>query len=138
MKALNTLSHKLTEKQEQELLDIGILQIEQLPCELSSVLKDLKVDSNLGEIVKELKKVIIDGDYSHLLLPCGSPAFAFLLARELLLVDCKCLFAHSDRKSEEKHITKKIQIVENGDIEEKTLTIVEKINIFSFIKWITI
>lgn len=139
MKALKTLSHKLTDDQIIELKDVfGIGMIIELSSDLSKEIKDLKVDSDLSAIADKLIEEVSSAEIDIILLPCGSPAFAWLLSRKLNL-NLKCLFAHSDRDSIEKHVEKELNVVnESGEIEKKKITIVEKQVIFKHVKWIEV
>lgn len=139
MKALKTLNHKLTQIQINELTnDFQIDEILELCVSLASQLKELTIDSDIENLANELIEVI--KEYDYVLLPCGSPLFAFVLARkfESQGIATKALFAHSDRESKEKIVSKKIMIVENGETVEKTFDVVEKITVFNHVKWMVI
>jgi hypothetical protein len=138
MKALNTLAHKLTDAQEQELREMGVESITPLPSEIANRLKDIRIDTDIKMLVNNLLNVFENGEFDYILLPCGNPLFAFMLARDMVYAGEKAipLFAHSDRVTNEKQVTKTLQVLEDGEVVTKQITVVEKVTIFNHVKWI--
>ena len=107
MKVLSIMAHELSQYQRDDFArsNEGIVDIQQLKDVNEALYKELTQCSpfinDLESLAEEI--ALIATDYDAIILPIGSPAFMFLLARELHGVEC--WFSHSERVSEEDPVT---------------------------------
>ncbi|MFB2970391.1 hypothetical protein ACE1CD_15565 [Aerosakkonema sp. BLCC-F183] len=136
MRILKTLIHNLTAAQRTELVanfeNAEIVELKMIAPELAEFLANTPDDdSKLVEAADQL--IVLALNYSAVLLPCGSPKFAWLLAQRWP-ESVKPLFAHSVRASAEKEIEKFEPIADEPD-KFKKVKVVEKVAIFNHIRW---
>ena len=107
MKVLSIMAHELSQEQRDDFArsNEGIVVFQQLKDVNDILYKDLIQCSpyinDLESLAEEI--AILSNEYDAIILPIGSPAFMFLLAREIKGVEC--WFSHSDRVSEEDPVT---------------------------------
>lgn len=116
---LNTMQHQLTEIQLTELGNEGIIHLKDVDNDLFSRLANTPANEvEIQDLAQRLNKLIVKEGYSKVILPIGSPAFAFAFARWIgwsegyeTGVDAfqkrykgVFLFAHSERESVEEKL----------------------------------
>lgn len=132
MRILKTLIHKLTDAQRAELGNAEIVELKTIAPELAVFLAN--TSDNDDELVRKADELIaLTLDYNAVLLPCGSPKFAWILAKRWP-ESVKPLFAHSVRESIEKEVEKFEPIADEPDKFKKVKT-VEKVSAFNHIRW---
>ncbi len=104
-KILKAMNHELTIKQLDELQELfgetKIFDLNTTNPNLFNNISRITLESNLNDLTNEFIKTIADSDI--VILPIGSPAFMFMLAKKLSVCnDKRFLFAHTDRKVVEK------------------------------------
>jgi hypothetical protein len=133
MRILKTLIHNLTDAQRSELgAETEIVELKAIAPELATFLantsdNDEELQTKASELVGLCKQ------YDAVLLPCGSPKFAWILS-QLWNIQAKPLFAHSVRASIEKEVDKFQPIADEPGKFQK-LTVVEKAVVFNHIRW---
>lgn len=103
MKILKALIHPLTDSQKAELAGNEIVELKNVDKDLATLLSNTPGDWQVLNEASE-KLCQIANDYDAVLLPGGSPAFAWSLAQKWqeLGVQAKPMFAHSIKDSVEK------------------------------------
>jgi hypothetical protein len=135
VKALNTMRHKLTDAQVRELKEnFGVEEIVAVGDRNPQLAKELINTPGDAQALLALVNDLLDiaQHFDFVLLPCGSPKFAWLLAKEW---DIKAgpLFAHSVSNSQEVHVEKEFfEPVEGqeGAFRRVVKTVVEKKLVF--------
>lgn len=134
MKVLKVLIHKLTPAQVEELANDEIVELAAIAPEVAKFLSDTPNDWDaLNQKANEL--VDLAKDYDAVLLPGGSPAFAWELAKVWVDKDVKAkpMFAHSVRNSVEKLVDKFVPI--EGTDQFRKETVVEKATVFNHVRF---
>ncbi|MBE9039029.1 hypothetical protein [aff. Roholtiella sp. LEGE 12411] len=131
MRILKILVHKLTPEQEKELEGNEVVELKAIAPALASFLANTPDDWDaLAQQAQEL--VQIAKGFDAALLPGGSPAFAWLLAK-VWPSEIKVLFAHSVRDSVEKQVEKFVPI--EGTEQFRKETVVEKALLFNHVRF---
>lgn len=129
-KLLNTIIHKLTEQQVQELSQFEVVNLGDISPDTANYLKNTPSDrEDLKKVAEHLVQLIVNGNFTHVLLPCGSPAFAWEFA-QVFPKNVVALFAHSERNSVE---APGFAFADNGDGTYRKVPVVEKKVVFNHV-----
>lgn len=102
-KVLNCVNHKLTKDQEYDLKQLGeVTNLIDIDKELFSKIANSPFElARIKELARNVYAILLQGSYTHIHLPIGSPAFMDVLSNELGKTSIYRVYSHTERASKD-------------------------------------